>query len=73
LRNDRYLCTAISPEIADYTVDLKEIVAARNNRKRTLQKQITPEKTVIEEIVESKQFETSSEKPKSNLKRYFNE
>lgn len=71
--NDGYLCTAISPEVADYTVDLKEIVAARNNRKRTLQNQITPEKTVIEEIVESKQFETSSEKPKSNLKRYFNE
>ena len=72
---ERYLCTAISPEIAGYTVDLKEIVAARNKRKRTLQKLITPDKTVIEEIVESKQsqFETSSEKPKSNLKRYFNE
>lgn len=72
---DRYLCTAISPEIADYTVDLKEIVAARNKRKRALQKQITPEKTVIEEVVQSKQSqcETNSVKPKSNLKRYFNE
>lgn len=30
---DQYLCTAISPEISDYEVDLKEIVAARNKVK----------------------------------------
>ncbi|AUD12457.1 hypothetical protein CW734_00905 (plasmid) [Planococcus sp. MB-3u-03] len=28
---DRYLCTAICPEIAGYTVNLKEIVAAEIN------------------------------------------
>ncbi|MES9739128.1 Mu transposase C-terminal domain-containing protein [Peribacillus frigoritolerans] len=75
---NRYLCTAISPEIAGYTVDLKEIVSARNKRKRALKKQIMPEKTVIEDIVQSKQsqLEEDSEKPeptKSKLKRYFNE
>jgi putative transposase len=32
---DSYLCTAISPEISDYTVDLKDIISARNIRKRS--------------------------------------
>ncbi|HWK21445.1 MAG TPA: Mu transposase C-terminal domain-containing protein [Ureibacillus sp.] len=75
---DHYLCTAISPEISDYTVDLKDIISARNTRKRSLKKQIIPEKTLIEEIVQSKQsqLESGSEKSepsKSKLKRYFNE
>ncbi|WP_347553089.1 Mu transposase C-terminal domain-containing protein (plasmid) [Pseudalkalibacillus hwajinpoensis] len=75
---DHYLCTAISPEISDFTVDLKDIISARNKRKRSLKNQIIPEKTLIEEIVLSKQsqLKSGSEKPepiKSKLKRYFNE
>src|SRR5699024_5908657 len=31
---DQYLCAAISPEISDYTVDLKDIVSARNKIRR---------------------------------------
>lgn len=74
---DCYLCTAICPEIGGYTVNLKEIVAARNQRKRMLKGRLKPETTVIEEIVQSKQaLEEDTGKPaplKSNLKRYFNE
>lgn len=75
---DYYLCTAICPDIAGYTVDLKDIVSARNKRKRKLNNQIIPEKSVIEDIVQSKQsqLEEDSKLPKplkSNLKRYFNE
>jgi len=74
---DRYLCTAICPEIAGYTVNLKEIVTARNQRRRMLKGQLKPETTVIEEIVQSKQtVEEDAGKPvplKSTLKRYFNE
>lgn len=73
---NRYLCTAICPEIAGYTVNLKEIVSARNQRRRKLKGQLKPETTVIEEIVQSKQTVEDEEKPvplKSNLKRYFNE
>lgn len=75
---NRYLCTAISPEIAGYTVDLKEIVSARNKRKRALKNQIMSEGAVIEDIIQSKQsqLEEDSEKPeptKLKLKRYFNE
>lgn len=75
---DYYLCTAISPEIADYTVDLKEIVAARNQVRKNLERELHPGKTVAEELVRLKQpaGETAETKPdpkKPKLKRYFNE
>nr|WP_245154019.1 Mu transposase C-terminal domain-containing protein [Jeotgalibacillus proteolyticus] len=74
---NRYLCTAICPEIAGYTVNLKEIVSARNQRRRMLKGELKPKTTVIEDIVQSKQtVEEDAGNPvplKSNLKRYFNE
>lgn len=75
---DKYLCTAISPEISDYTVDLKDIVSARNKVRRNLKNQLEPRKTVVEEIVLSKQKDiksqsNNSDTKKSKLKRYFNE
>ncbi|WP_051428437.1 Mu transposase C-terminal domain-containing protein [Bacillus sp. J33] len=41
---DKYLCTAISPEISDYTVDLKDIVSARNKIRNELKKQLSSRK-----------------------------
>lgn len=74
---DRYLCTAICPEIAGYTVNLKEIVSARNQRKRVLKQLLKPETTIIEEVIQSKQsadkHPDKTEPLKSNLKRYFHE
>ena len=76
---DKYLCTAISPEISDYTVDLKEIVSARNKIRRSLKKQLDSGKTVVEEIALSKKKDLENKineptkKSKSKLKRYFNE
>ncbi|WP_249871616.1 Mu transposase C-terminal domain-containing protein [Oceanobacillus saliphilus] len=75
---DKYLCTAVSPEISDYQVDLKDIVSARNKVRKKLKKQLDTGKTVAEEIALSKQkdFENQSNKSdskKSKLKRYFNE
>lgn len=75
---DEYLCTAISPEISDYQVDLKDIVSARNKVRQNLKKQIDTGRTVVEEIALSKQ-EGMEKQPsktgskKSKLKRYFNE
>lgn len=75
---DKYLCTSISPEISDYTVDLKEIVSARNKVRKNLKKQLDSGKTVAEEIALSKQHDlgnktNESNSKKSKLKRYFNE
>ncbi|WP_427500479.1 hypothetical protein, partial [Pedobacter suwonensis] len=65
-------------EISDYTVDLKEIVSARNKVRKTLKKQLEPRKSVIEEVRDSKQEEYTirpdrPDKKKSKLKRYLNE
>ncbi|EJV76018.1 hypothetical protein IG3_05327 [Bacillus cereus HuA2-1] len=75
---DKYLCTAISPEISDYTVDLKDIVSARNKIRKNLRKQLDFGKTVAEEVALSKQKDLEEKANKSNskkakLKRYFNE
>jgi len=45
---DKYLCTAVSPEISDYQVDLKDIVSARNKVRKKLKKQLDTGKTVAE-------------------------
>jgi putative transposase len=75
---DKYLCTAISPEISDYQVDLKDIVSARNKVRKNLNKQIDTRRTVAEEIALSQQKDlenksNKSDSKKSKLKRYFNE
>lgn len=75
---DKYLCTAISPEISDYTVDLKDIVSARNKIRKNLKKQLEPRKTVVEEIIKSKQKDLTDlpnkcDSKNSKLKRYFND
>lgn len=74
---DKYLCTAISPEISDYTVDLKDIVSARSKIRKNLKKQLDSGKTVAEEIALSKQKDLEEKPNKSNTKksnkRYFNE
>ncbi|MGE6717467.1 Mu transposase C-terminal domain-containing protein [Peribacillus frigoritolerans] len=75
---DIYLCTAISPQISDYTVDLRDIVSARNKVRNNLKKQLGFGKSVAEEIafLKQKDLENHSNKSstkKSKLKRYFNE
>ncbi|MBZ5752187.1 Mu transposase C-terminal domain-containing protein [Metabacillus sp. DBTR6] len=75
---DKYLCTAISPEISDYTVGLKDIVSARNKIRKNLKKQLDSGRTVAEEIALLKQMDLENKANKSNskrskLKRYFNE
>ena len=52
---DQYLCTAISPEISDYEVDLKEIVAARNKARKNLENQLHSGNNIAEELISSKQ------------------
>lgn len=75
---EKYLCTAIAPEISDYTVDLKDIVSARNKRRKNLKKELTNNQTITDSIVLTKQTEKEenleiSKPSKSKLKRYYNE
>ena len=75
---DQYLCTAISPEISDYEVDLKEIVAARNKARKNLENQLHSGNNIAEELISSKQKELDNpvnkkDSKKSKIKRYYNE
>lgn len=75
---DQYLCTAISPEISDYEVDLKEIVAARNKARKNLENQLHSGNNIAEELISTKQTELDNpvikkNSKKSKIKRYYND
>lgn len=73
---EEYLCTAICIDLSNYTVDVKEIIAARNKHRKDLKSLISPDKNISEEIKLKKQEDILSKEKtfnKSKLKRYFNE
>jgi putative transposase len=49
---DKFLCRAICQELSDKVVSLKEIIRARQKRKRDLRKILTERKTLLESILE---------------------
>ncbi|MBO0474856.1 Mu transposase C-terminal domain-containing protein [Enterococcus ureasiticus] len=73
---NKYLCTAISPELSDMTVDIKDIIAARSKRKQQLKNQVVEIKSVADTLLEEKAKEPDPKNrkdKKSKLKRYFND
>src|SRR5699024_4540802 len=70
---DDFLCTAISPEIANATVSLGDIVSARNKQRRNLKKELPGNHNVLDYVPTTKQKEEPTESPKSKLKRYRHE
>lgn len=48
--HDRFLCRAVCPELAGETLGLKEIVGARNRRRRALQAQVAERAAVVEAL-----------------------
>ena len=70
---DNFLCTAISPDIANATVSLTDIVAARNKQRRRLKKGLPDNQTTLDHIQTTKQHENLTASPKSKLKRYRHE
>jgi putative transposase len=80
---DRFVCRAICQELAGQTVALREIVRARNDRRRALRQTIEERRRTVESLLDAKRWcapeddhdvprpEPRDEPPK--LKRYFNE
>jgi len=76
-----FLCRAISPDLAGETISLKEIVQARNRRRKELRALIRDRKQVVDALLEIKQGFTPEvadvqpiePQPTSRLKRYFHE
>ncbi len=79
-----FLCRAVCQELADQTVSLKEVIRARQQRKRELRKTIAERKSLMDTILQQPKSRTSpkSEKlsntqetpqKKHNLKLYQND
>ena len=50
---DRFLCRAICPDLADRTISLKEITAARNARRRELRTQLGQRASVVDRLIDA--------------------
>ncbi len=78
-----FLGRAVCPELAGESVSLKEIVSARNRRRRELRTEIRERQAVVEELLALRRHEPPTEEPprespaapahKPKLKRYIHE
>jgi putative transposase len=80
----RFLCRAICPELAGVTLPVREILRARNRRRRDLRATLRDRRRTVEELMQLKRGEARTDPPaeekvppakpeKRALKRYFNE
>ena len=80
----RFLCRAICPELAGTTIPIREIVRARNKRRRDLEATVRDRRRTVDELMEirrrdariNKEADEKSPRAKDKkvtLKRYFNE
>jgi putative transposase len=81
---ERFLCRAVCQELAGEAVPLREIVSARNRRRRELRQTIRDRQRVVDSLLEAKRWRATEAKPEQpepeptppqapRLKRYFNE
>jgi len=80
---NHFLCRAICQEVAGQTVSLREIIKARNNRRKELRKTIQDRQRTVDTLLELRRWDSKEEilspavvesEPKSPpLKRYHNE
>ena len=49
--HDRFLCRAVCQELAGETVTLKDIIKARNERRRTLQQALKARRSLVDQLL----------------------
>ena len=79
--HDRFLCRAVCQELAGETVALREIVNARNRRRRELRQTLEERRRLVDSLLEAKRSAPATREPASpppepppppvKLKRYF--
>lgn len=79
----RFLCRAVCQELAGETVPLREIVSARDRRRRELRQTLQDRRKAVDSLIEARRWaptdskavspEPESPPPPVKLKRYFNE
>lgn len=79
---DAFLCHAICPELAGQSLSLKEVMRARNARRRQLRTELRERTAFAEQLLASRQGlpqplpptdPEPARPPRQRLKRYFNE
>lgn len=80
---DKFLCRAVCQEVAGQTIGLKEIIQARNHRRRQLRQGLTERSELVDRLLAVHQPEVSpplSEplvreptSPEKRLRRYYND
>ncbi len=84
---ETFLCRAINPELAGETIGLKDIIRARNRRRRELRTTLAEREATVEALLSLRRGEESPPEPlfpesepagstippRSRLKSYFNE
>ena len=83
---NRFLCAAICQELAGQTISLKEIIRARNQRRRQLQQELRDYQATVERLLDTRRQQeppevlptpVASEEPDApptpKLKRYYND
>lgn len=83
--NNSFICRAICQELADKTISLKEIIKARQKRKRDLRKTIAQRKSLMDTLLETptknalpiskqkKREVSTNQDKKPKLKLYYND
>jgi putative transposase len=59
--DERFLCRAICPELAGETVPLRDVVSARNRRRRELRQHIKDRRRTVDALLESRRGFTNEE------------
>lgn len=59
----RFLCRAVCQELAGATVPLRDIVSARNRRRRELRQTLVDRKRVVDSLLEAKRWDTDEKIP----------
>jgi putative transposase len=73
----RFLCRAICAELAGDTIALRDIIRARNRRRRDLRQTLQERARTVEVLLEAHRGDASPDEPARiktpRLKRYFND
>lgn len=69
----KFICAAVCPGLSATTVSLKELVAARNRRRRELREEVKRHQSLVEELLAVHQPEPTTLHKHPRLKRYRDE
>lgn len=81
--NNTFLCRAVSPDLAGETLSLRDIIRARNRRRRDLRQMLQDRRRIVDALLDTRRWDPAEEKARTpsstpeplpaKLKRYINE